>query len=158
MKHRLVKLAPTDKVIDAFRLMHSQQIRNLPVVGEEDRFIGLFGIRQLIHLMLPKAAQIEHGLRDLSFLPDELGELNHRLVEIGQKPVVELLEHRSKLVFCEPSTPFPEVLKLLDRSVDARLPIIVLERDGKKLVGMMSAWDVLEKIVINVYGNGESES
>ena len=155
MKHRIVKLRPTDKVSDAFRLMHSRQIRNLPVVGEDDQFIGLFGIRRMIHLMLPKAAQIKHGLKDLSFMPDELGELNHRLVDIGNRKVVDMLEHHKKLVFCKPSTPFPEVLELLDRSKDASLPIIVVSGKKNKLVGMVSAWDVLEKLVLNVYGNSD---
>ena len=151
MTCRIEKLKPTDKASDAFRLMHSRQIRNLPVVGADDQFIGLFGVRRLIHLMLPKAAQIDFGLRDLSFMPDELGELHKRLTDIGQTPVVELMEPVKDLVFCAPSTPFPEVLELLDRSADMSLPIIVIDgdSDSKKLVGMVSAWDVLEKIVLN---------
>jgi len=157
MSCRLEKLKPTDNASYAFRLMHSRQIRNLPVVGDDNQFIGLFGIRRLIHLMLPKAAQIKFGLRDLSFMPDELGELHHRLVDIGQTPVIELLEPNKDLVFCKPSTPFPEVLELLDKSADTSLPIIVVDgygnnknkKNNKRLVGMVSAWDVLEKIVLN---------
>jgi len=149
MTCRIEKLKPTDKASDAFRLMHSRQIRNLPIVDADDQFIGLFGIRRLIHLMLPKAAQIEFGLKDLSFMPDELGELHKRLIDIGRTPVVELMEPIRDLTFCAPSTPFPEVLELLDKSADTSLPIIVVDGDSKKLVGMVSAWDVLEKIVIN---------
>ena len=48
MSFRLVKLKPTDRVCDALSIMHQQQIRNLPVVDEDDQFIGLFGIRPLI--------------------------------------------------------------------------------------------------------------
>lgn len=151
MTCRIEKLMPTDKASDAFRLMHSRQIRNLPVVGADNQFIGLFGIRRLIHLMLPKAAQVEFGLHDLSFMPDELGELHKRLIDIGRTPVVELMEPFKDLVFCAPSTPFPEVLELLDKSADTSLPIIVVDGDSnsKKLVGMVSAWDVLDRIVIN---------
>ena len=151
MTCRIEKLKPTDKASDAFRLMHSRQIRNLPIVDTDDQFIGLFGIRRLIHLMLPKAAQIEFGLKDLSFMPDELGELHKRLIDIGQTPVVDLMEPIKDLVFCAPSTPFPEVLELLDNSADTSLPIIVVDGDSnsKKLVGMVSAWDVLDRIVIN---------
>ena len=151
MTCRIEKLTPTDKASYAFRLMHSRQIRNLPIVGSDDQFIGLFGIRRLIHLMLPKAAQIDFGLKDLSFMPDELGELHKRLIDIGQTPVVELMEPIKDLVFCAPSTPFPEVLELLDNSADTSLPIIVVDGDSnsKKLVGMVSAWDVLDRIVIN---------
>lgn len=153
MSSRLETLQPTDRICDAFRLMHTHQIRNLPVVDNEGKFVGLFGIRRLIHLMLPKAAQVKAGLRDLSFMPDELGELYHRLEEIGQTPVVELLERKQDLAFCKPSTPFPEVLELLDRSADSSLPVIVVDGDDDKLVGMVSRWDVLEKIVIHVFGH-----
>ncbi|MCP4288244.1 MAG: CBS domain-containing protein [Gammaproteobacteria bacterium] len=151
MSFRLEKIKPTDKVCDALRMMHTHQIRNLPVVDEDDQFVGLFGIRRLIHLLLPKAAQIDSGLKELSFMPDELGELYSRLEDIGQKPVAEFLEKKKKLVFCKPSTPFPEVLELLEQSTNTSLPVIVVKGKKNKLVGMVSAWDVLEKLVINVF-------
>ena len=78
--------------------MHSQQIRNLPVVDENEQFVGLFGIRRLIHLLLPKAAQMERGLKDLSFMPDDLGELYERLEDIGQRPVSDFLEKKKNLL------------------------------------------------------------
>ena len=151
MSFRLEKLKPTDKVCDALQIMHSQQIRNLPVVDENEQFVGLFGIRRLIHLLLPKAAQMERGLKDLSFMPDDLGELYERLEDIGQRPVSDFLEKKKNLLFCKPSTPFPEVLELLNESQDTSLPVIVVKGKKKKLVGMVSARDELEKLVINVY-------
>ena len=150
MSFRLVKLRPTDKVCDALRIMHTYQIRNLPVVDEEDQFIGLFGIRRLITLLLPKAAQIEYGLKDLSFMPDEVEALNERLGNIGQKPVTEYLEKKKNLVFCKPSTSFPEVLELLEQNPNTSMPVIVVKGKKKRLVGMVSAWDVLEKLVLNL--------
>ena len=84
MSFRLVKLKPTDKVCDALSIMHQTQIRNLPVVDENDEFIGLFGIRPLIRLLLPNAGKIKFGLKDLSFMPDEVGEHLHP----GHLPVV----------------------------------------------------------------------
>ena len=70
MSRRLVKLKPTDRVCDALNIMHEKQIRNLPVVDEDDQFIGLFGIRPLVRILLPDAAKIRFGLKDLSFMPD----------------------------------------------------------------------------------------
>lgn len=158
MSFRLEKLKPTDKVCDALRVMHTHQIRNLPVVDEDDQFVGLFGIRRLIHLLLPKAAQMDLGLKELSFMPDDLGELYNRLEAIGQRPVAEFLEKKKNLVFCKPSTPFPEVLELLDQSAHTSLPVVVVKGKKNKLVGMVSAWDVLEKLVINVFAaEGEKD-
>jgi len=155
MSFRLIKLKPTDKVCDALRIMHTHQIRNLPVVDDDGQFIDLFGIRRMITLLLPKAAQIGYGLKDLSFMPDEVEELYKRLEDIGQKPVTEFLEKKKNLVFCKPSTSFPEVLELLKQN--ASLPVIVVKGKKKKLVGMVSTWDVLDKLVINML-SGQTEA
>jgi hypothetical protein len=40
-------------------------------------------------------------------------------------------------------------LELLDQNPDTSLPVIVVKGRDKKLVGMVSAWDVLEKLVMN---------
>ncbi|NIV35313.1 MAG: CBS domain-containing protein, partial [Anaerolineae bacterium] len=92
MSTDLVTIEPTVKVKEAVRIMHEHRVGNLPVVAQDGGFVGLFGIRQAIRLMLPKAAQIESGLRDLSFMPDELGELYYRLSKVGERPVSDFLE------------------------------------------------------------------
>lgn len=153
MSFQLEKLKPTDRVCDALKVMHEKQIRNLPVVDEDDQFVGLFGIRPLVKILLPEAGKIKFGLKDLSFMPDEVGELYSRLREIAQKPVSDFLEKKKKLTFCKPSTSFPEVLELLDQSADSSLPVIVVKGKRRKLVGMVSSWDVLEKIVMNTVGD-----
>lgn len=158
MSYRLIKLSPEDRVCDALRIMHSHQVRNIPVVDKEGQFIGLFGIRLMITLLLPKAAQIGYGLKDLGFMPDEVEELYKRLEEIGQKPVTDFLEENENLVFCEPSTTFPEVLGLLKQNPNTSLPVIVVEGEKKKLVGMVSSWDVLDKLVINIFERDTDES
>jgi CBS-domain-containing membrane protein len=150
MSFRLIKLSPTDRVCDALRIMHTHQIRNLPVVDDDDQFIGLFGIRRMITLLLPKAAQIDFGLKDLNFMPDEEEALYERLGEIGEKPVTDFLEKKKNLLFVKPSTAFPEVLELLQENHDTSLPVIVVKGKKKKLVGMISAWDVLDKLVMHM--------
>ncbi len=159
MSFQIEKLRPTDKVCEALRTMHQHRVHNLPVVDDDDQFIGVFGIRQLIRALLPRAAQVESGLTDLSFMPDELGELYKRLEKVGQRTVVEFLEKKEDLLVCEPHTPFPEALELLDQSFSSSLPVIVVDGKTKKtLVGMVSAWDVLEKLVANVFPFDEEET
>jgi CBS domain-containing protein len=158
MSQRLVKLNPKDRVCDALNIMHEKQIRNLPVVDENDQFVGLFGLRPLVRMLLPEAGKMKFGLKDLSFMPDELGELYSRLGNIAHKPVSDFLEKKKKLTFCKPSTSFPEVLELLDQSADSSLPVIVVKGKRKKLVGMVSAWDVLEKIVMNAVAGGADKA
>lgn len=151
MTRDIVTLRPDDKVSAGLRKLHEQHVRSLAVVDDDGRFVGLFGIRQVVNLLLPKVAQIEGGLTDLSFMPDDLGELYHRLRDVGEKPVSGFLESAQDLLLCRPSTPIPEVLELLHRSFNTSLPVLVVEGGSKRLVGMVSGWDVLEKIVMNLF-------
>ena len=157
MSFRLIKLSPADRVCDALKIMHTHQIRNLPVVDDDGQFIGLFGIRRMITLLLPKAAQINFGLKELNFMPDEVEVLYERLGKIGNKPVTEFLEKKKHLLFCKPSTSFPEVLELLEQNPGSSLPVIVVKGKKKKLVGMVSAWDILDKLVMNIFSGESSE-
>jgi CBS domain-containing protein len=158
MTRDLVVLRPTDKVSEGLRKLHEQHVRTLAVVGDDYDFVGLFGIRQLVHLLLPKAAQDKYGLTDLSFMPDDLGELYHRLRELGDKPVADFLEPREDLLICDPSTSLPEMLELLHLSFNTSLPVLVLDGDSDRLVGMVSGWDVLEKLVMNVFDNKTADA
>ena len=150
MTSGLFTLKPSDTVADALHVMHKKHVRNLPVIDSKGRFIGLFGLRRLSHLLLPKAALDlgKHSLSELHFLPDEIFQMGDRWHEIANQPVSNFLEKKKKLLFCTPDTAFPELLALLDESQDTSLPVIVVEGDSQKLVGMVSAWDVLEGIIM----------
>jgi acetoin utilization protein AcuB len=150
MTSRLFTLKPDDTVADALQLMHSKHVRNLPVVDASGVFVGLFGLRRLSHLLLPIAASDlgRYSLTDLQFLPDESVLVGERWQDIANQPVVDYLEKKKKLLFCEPDTKFPELLALLEESKDSTLPVIILKGKKRKLVGVVSAWDVLESIIL----------
>lgn len=141
----------TDTVAHALLAMHKNHVRNLPVVDDEGVFVGLLGIRRLSRLLLPKAAQLgKYSIADLSFVPDDLSELQDRLKKIGNQPVSDFLEKRKNLMFCTPETTFPELIELLDQSSDSSLPVIVVSGKKNKLVGIVSAWDVLDRLIIKL--------
>jgi len=152
MTSRLFTLKPDDTVADAMQLMHSKHVRNIPVVDTSGVFVGLFGLRRLSHLLLPIAASElgRYSLSDLHFLPDESALVGDRWRDIANQPVVDYLEKKKKLLFCTPDTKFPELLALLDESKDSTLPVIVVEGKNKKrkLVGVVSPWDVLESVIL----------
>jgi CBS domain-containing protein len=158
MTSHIMMLRPDDPVRKGLEMMHNEHVRNLPVIHEDGRFMGLFGIRQVVDLLLPKAARIEGGLTDLSFMPDDMGDVYHRVVDVGDRPVAEFLQPREDLLICKPGTPIPEVLELLHQSFHTSLPVLVLDDDATTLVGMVSGWDVLEKLVMNVFNNKGSDA
>jgi len=152
MTPRPTALRESDTVAEALLMMRKSHVRNLPVVDHAGRFVGLFGIRRLSRLLLPKAAQLgKYSLADLSFLPDDIKALQARLKNVGNKPVSEFLEKKKKLLFCTPQTTFPEFLELFDQTSDSSLPVIVVSGKSNKLVGMVSAWDVLDRLIIKTF-------
>lgn len=152
MTYRVITLQPSDRVIDALQVMHRHHVRNLPVVDGNGSFIGLFGVRRLSRLLLPKAARDlnRYSITDLSFLPDETEQIRNRWQHVASRPVSEFLEKEKKLLFCTPDTTFPQLLELIDRSKDSSLPVIVIEGTARRLVGMVSAWDILEGIIMRL--------
>lgn len=142
-------LRPSDSVADAMQLMYEKHLHSLPVVDETGVFMGLFGLRRLSRLLLPRAVLANIGLEvsDLSFLPDEVVQRGDRWRRVAGRPVEQFLQKKKKQLTCSPETPFPELLALLDESEDATLPVIGDEDEVPKLVGMVSIWDVLEGII-----------
>jgi CBS domain-containing protein len=156
MTNRVITLKPTDKVIDALQVMHRHHVRNLPVVDGDGSFIGLFGVRRLSSLLLPIAARDlnRYSITDLSFLPDETEQIMERWQHVATRPVSEFLEKEKKLLFCTPDTTFPQLLELIDHSKDSSLPVIVIEGTTRRLVGMVSAWDIMEGIIMKLLNEG----
>ena len=150
MTSRLFTLKPDDTVAQAVQLMHLKHVRNLPVIDAQGMFVGLFGLRRLSRLLLPIAASDlgRYSVADLHFLPDDSLLVGDRWLQIANQPVVKYLEKKKKLLFCTPQTKFPELLALLDQSKDSTLPVIVVEGETHKLVGVVSVWDVLEGIIL----------
>lgn len=160
MTSRVVALGPDDEVADALRLMHEHHIRNLPVVDAERAFIGLFGIRRLARLLLPDAGKQfrEQSIADLAFLPEDTGRMAKRWRKAAARPVSEFMEKEKKLLFCTPDTPFPQMLKLLDRSKDSSLPVIVLQGGTRKLAGIVSVWDVMDGLVMRLLTGSDGDA
>ncbi len=156
MTSDLVVVKPTDKVSDALSLMHEHNLHDLPVVDDEGSFVGMFGRRRFVQALLPMAARDKYGLSDLSFLPDREKELNKHLKRVGDDPVSKYLEKKKYLTFCKPNTPFPKLLHMLCES-SSSMPVVVIKGKEKKVVGMVSTWDVLDKLAMAFYFEDKQE-
>jgi CBS domain-containing protein len=119
----------------------------VPVVDEKGHYLGIFGIYSLLRLTLPKAATLEQGVEDISFIRCGLEELGERLREVEGESVLSGL--RKDIPVVHPDTPLMETVLLLLR---ARIALPVVERETNRLVGMISSWGALEKIFRNRKG------
>ncbi|NOQ78750.1 MAG: CBS domain-containing protein [Gammaproteobacteria bacterium] len=157
MSTNVVTLKPDDTIADALQLMCKHTVHNLPVLDNDGTFLGLFSLRRLSRELLPKAAKLDESslLMHINFMPDDTDELLKRLTKLGHKPVSSLLEKAGKLRLCHPDTTLPELLQLLFESPTS-LPVVVVEGKKKKLAGMVSNWDVLTKLTVNLLGDKDT--
>lgn len=131
-------LADTDTVAEATRRMLDDRVSDLPVIDASGAFIGMFRLDRLYATLLPKAALIGYGVPDLAFVSDTLGQLRERMREIEHLAVRDFVVNARGVV--HPDTPPLEIVLLLHQGVNA---IPVVERDGGRLVGVVSARDLL---------------
>jgi CBS domain-containing protein len=137
--------APADeRVSDALVTMCEKRIHNLPVMDKHGRFLGLFGLRHLLRALLPKAATISPALNNLDFLADNVDEVLQCLREIADDPVKNYLDTEN-MILCRTAEPIMEVMRKLYEAPTS-LPVVLVEGDDARLVGMISYWDILAHI------------
>jgi CBS-domain-containing membrane protein len=131
-----------DLIGTAARYIMDNRYRNLPVIDNYGRYLGVFGVNCLLRLLLPKAAVMEKGLEEVSFIHDTLADLHDRLRELEKQPVTLCMQ--TDVATVPPDKPLVETLLLLYRN---KTSIPVVEPETGKLVGMISYWDVTEHIL-----------
>jgi len=134
-----VTLETGDTVEKAVSTLLAQHFATLPVVDAQGRFAGIFGTRELIGLMLPRAARLGSDLGELNFITDNTDALKARLAsQLGEPVGRHMAPHQA----VRPETSLVEALLLLQRG-DAFLPVV----DGTgKLAGIVTAADALARI------------
>jgi CBS-domain-containing membrane protein len=141
MNPKPVVLRAHDTVGTAANYILTHHLRHLPVVDEQGRYLGIFGIYALLRLTLPRAVTLEHGLTSVPFTTDSLLDLHQRLHELADESVVSCLRQDVEVV--NPETPLMETVLILLR---ARMGLPVVEKTTGRLAGMISSWEALEKI------------
>lgn len=120
----------------------SNRYINLPVVDAKGRLVGLFGIYDLLGLLVPRVAVIGNLLPNLRFMSDDLGELHKKFASLKNSPVRRAVNREAASVY--PDTPVVEALRLFCRN---HMTIPVVERGSGKLVGMVSYWDAAAAVI-----------
>jgi len=138
-------LRPNDMIRTAIDYIMENRYRNLPVVDDEGRYLGSFGVHCLLKNVLPKAVTMKHGLDNVGFVQQTLADLHHRLVEIEDKPISMCMNTDAETV--APDTPLVESLLVL---YHARNSIPVVDPESGKLLGVISYWDAGKKILAAV--------
>lgn len=141
MRSNLVKLRTTDTVAAAAQVLLQHHLRHLPVVDENGRYAGTFGIYSIMQLALPTAVLMEEGLDNVAFVTETDKNLVQRLRERDQELVSHWLIH-TPVVY--PDTPAMQIIKMM---LQSRTSIPVISRDQHLLEGMISSADVLHVLI-----------
>lgn len=136
-----VTLSPEDNIGVAAKCIMQHRYRNVPVVDDDGRYLGIFGVHCLLQLVLPHAAVMEQGLDSLSFVHENVDDLRNRLDEISSEKVRVCIKHEATVT---PGTPLMDALLMLYRT---KTSIPVVEPGSGRLAGMISYWDVGEHIM-----------
>ena len=135
-------LKATATVRQGVQLILEHRYRNIPVVDDQGRYLGVFGVGCLLRLILPKAVVLEHGLNSVPFVTDTLEDLRRRLAEAADKPVTMCMSVDITVV--SPETELVETLLILYKT---RNSVPVVEKRTGRLMGMVSYFDVGEKVM-----------
>ena len=136
---------PNPTVVKSTDLVHSavnhilhNRYRHLPVVDDEGCYLGIFGVNNVLQMVLPETATKANGLkRKESWSRDTLGDLHERLMECQNHPVADCL--RTDVVAVYPDTPLVETLLELYQT---KCPVPVVAHGNGKLLGMVSYFDI----------------
>jgi CBS domain-containing protein len=115
---------------------------SLPVVDAEGRFVGLFGIFDLLALLVPRVAVIGNLLPNLQFLSDDDEVMRQKFAGLRNSPLKRAVNREAARV--HPDTPLIEAIRLLCRN---HLTIPVVEEETDRLVGVITYWDAARHII-----------
>ncbi len=138
--HVVVK--PDDLITRGIDYIMQHRYRNLPVVDDDGKYLGTFGVHCLLKNVLPKAALMKQGLTSVPFIDEDLSDLARRLDEMEGKQISMCMN--TEAVTVAPDTPLVETLLILYKNRQA-LPVV--DPDTGKLAGVISYWDVGKRIM-----------
>lgn len=128
---------------EAIDLLFKHRIKTMPVVDDQGRYRGLFGIHTLIQTFLPRAALLGNGagLTDLTFVHSTLATVSERLTERLQEPVLDFSDRQFT-----PLAPDEGVLETLLFLHRHRHTLPVVDPASGHLTGVVTYLGVLAKL------------
>lgn len=135
-------LNPGDTIECAAQYIMKHRYRNLPVVDDNLCYVGMFGVNCLLKLVMPKAVFMHRGLENVSFIHESFEDLYSRYAEVKDQPISICMNN--DIIPVAPDTPLTETMLQLYKT---RSSIPVVEEGSCKLLGMISYWDIGEKVL-----------
>jgi len=134
-------LKATDTIECAANYIMDKRYRNMPVIDENHRYVGMFGVNCLLRQMIPRSVLTHKGLENVGFIHETLDDLYRRFDEVKHQPISVCMGPDIQPV--NPDTPLVETMLQL---YETRSSIPVVDKNNR-LLGMISYWDIGEKVL-----------
>ena len=134
-------------VAEAAGALVAQREMDLPVLDGDGRYAGMFGISDLLGLLVPRVALAGDLTANLRFIGDDPDELRRKFREVKNLRVADVADRNAAAL--HPDTPEIEAIRLFCRN---RSTLPVVERESRKVVGMISCGDVIRAIAGSANG------
>ncbi len=132
------RLRDSDPLAAAVAALARADGLDLPVVDGQDRFVGMFGLYDLLSLLVPRMALAGDLAPNLRFVGDDMSALGDRFQSIRDKPVGECCDRAA--VTLAPQTAQIEALRLFCRRHNR---LAVVEPKSRRLAGVVSWRDII---------------
>jgi CBS-domain-containing membrane protein len=134
-------LKDSDSVAEAAKALTAHRYINMPVIDPHGVFQGMFGIYELLGLLVPRVALAGDLLPNLRFLGDDARALRAKFADAKDSPIGDWCDREAARLY--PDTPEIEALRLFCRR---HTTLAVVERGTGKLQGIVSYWDAIAAI------------
>ncbi len=141
MSKEPLTIAEDETVADATAKLIAHRHTSLPVVDAAGRLVGMFGIHDLLGLLVPRVALAGDLLSNLRFITDDPGELQRRYEDVKARRVSELADRNGARL--APDAPEIEAIRLCCRG---QTPVPVVERETDRVIGIISCWDAVRAL------------
>lgn len=129
----VISVPPDTEVEDAMALLKKHNIRALPVLDQNKKFLGMFGSRYVLAGLLPVSVRMDDGLQGLDFVVGAAPGIGKRLRKLKPQKVETVMDRN--IVVTYPDTPLLEVIRLL---VQYGSPLPVVDEDTGIFIGIVT--------------------
>lgn len=137
----VITLKPEQTVKEAMSIFKENDIRSIPVLGNDGEYLGLFGLRHVLTKLLPKAVQMKDGLDNLDFIEDATPGIAKRLKKLHSTPVSEVMNPDALTI--SPNTATWEALRLMALHGS---PVSIVNKETGKFEGLISRQTLLDEL------------
>ena len=127
---------------DAVAKLVAHHSINLPVVDSNDRYVGMFGLYDLLSLLIPRVALAGDLMSNLRFISDDPEELRRKYQDVKNRRASDVVNRNSPTL--DPTAPEVEAIRLFCRN-HVSLPVV--DSVSGKVMGVVSSWDAIRNVV-----------